>query len=104
MPTATQKSAPTTSEMEAMLANLLSTKAVSSSSKNYAAMFEKLARENGNVVTFDQARAIVPRSPSDLAYYLRQAGGKIISERGKSGRPDGSSSSWRTVSLAIRKR
>lgn len=97
MPTATSKVTPSVSasEIEAQLATLLSTKAVSAGSKNYAAMFEKIARENGNVVTFDQAKLIVPKSPSDLAYYFRQAGGKIVSERGKSG-----GTRWVVVKLA----
>lgn len=93
MPTA-QKSAPS-ADIESQLAELLSTKAVSAGSKNYAKMFEDLAKKNGNVVTFEMAKAVFSKSPSDLAFYFRQAGGKIVSQRGKAG-----TTTWTVVKLA----
>lgn len=98
MPTATQKSSsttPTSEQIEQQIAALLDKKAVSTGSKNYAAVFEKIARENGNVVTFAQAKAVFPNSPSDLAFHFRQAGGKIASTRGKAG-----TTIWTVVKLA----
>lgn len=95
----TQKSQPNATTdaaaLEAQLANLLSTKAVSTGSKSLAKVFEEIARENGNVVTFEQAKAISPKSPSDLAYYFRQAGGKVVTTKGKSGQ-----TSWTVVKLS----
>ena len=88
----TQKSSPTTAttldaaSIETQLAALLDTKAVSAGSKNLAQVFEELARANGNVVTFEQAKAVSPKSPSDLAYYFRTALGKVVTQRGKDGK------------------
>lgn len=94
-----QKSTTTTTldaaALEAQLANLLSTKAVSTGSKSLAKVFEEIAKANGNVVTFEQAKAISPKSPSDLAFYFRKAGGKIATSRGKEG-----GTSWTVIKLS----
>jgi hypothetical protein len=87
MSTSTSKSAvtPSATELEQQIAALLDKKAVSTGSKNLAAEFEKIARANGGVVTYAQAKAIVPKSPSDLSFYFRQAGGKCVTTRNKAG-------------------
>jgi hypothetical protein len=96
MPIATSKSATSSPEqIEQQIATLLDKKAVSTGSKNYAQIFEKIARENGHIVTFAQAKAVFPNSPSDLAFHFRQAGGKIASTRGKAG-----TTIWTVVKLA----
>ena len=50
-----------------------------------ALAFEKIAKANGNVVTFDQASTVNAKYPSDLAYYFRQAGGKCITSKARNG-------------------
>lgn len=94
MATSTKQSAAVTTStpevnaaaLEQQIAALLETKAVSAGSTNLAQVFEEMARANGNVVTFDQAKAISPKSPSDLAYYFRKALGKCVTQRGKDGK------------------
>jgi hypothetical protein len=81
--------------LEEQLASLLSTKAVSSGSKSLAQVFEQIAREHNHVVTFEQAKAASPKSPSDLAYYFRQAGGKVMTTKGR-----GSQTSWTVQKLS----
>jgi hypothetical protein len=98
MATTQKQSAPSAAsaiELENALAiaNLLSTKAVSSGSKFLAQVFEQIAREHNHVVTFEQAKAASPKSPSDLAYYFRQAGGKVMTTKGRSGQTTGQCSS-----------
>lgn len=98
MPTAQKSTTPSTvtpEQIQQQIAALLDKKAVSTGTKNYAQVFEKIARENGNVVTFAQAKAVFPNSPSDLAFHFRQAGGKIASTRGKAG-----TTIWTVVKLA----
>ena len=72
--------------VEEQIAQLLSTKAVSSGSKNVALEFEKVAKANNHVVTFAQAKEISPKSPSDAAFYFRQALGKVTTSKQKDGK------------------
>jgi len=83
---ATTQKQTSTVDVEAQIAALLSTKAVSSGSKSLAQVFEQLARENNHIVTFEQAKAASPKSPSDLAFYFRQALGKCMTVKGKDGK------------------
>lgn len=70
-----------------LLAALLNTRASSTGTSGYAmaVAFERIAKANGNVVTFDQARAVNAKYPSDLAYYFRQAGGKCVTSKARNG-------------------
>jgi hypothetical protein len=67
------------------LEQLLSTKAVSSGKRDIAAEFERVARENGHKVTYSQAKAITPASPSDACFYFRSKLGKATTHRVKGG-------------------
>lgn len=67
---------------------MLQSKRASSAGTSGRAMalaFEKIAKANGNVVTFEQAAQVNPKYPSDLAYYFRQAGGKCITSKARNG-------------------
>jgi hypothetical protein len=55
------------------------------SGKVMAAAFERIAKANGGIVTFDQASQINAKYPSDLAYYFRQAGGKCLTSKARNG-------------------
>ena len=70
-----------------LLAVLLNTRASSTgtSGSAMAAAFERIAKANGNVVTFAQAQAVNAKYPSDLAYYFRQAGGKCVTSKARNG-------------------
>jgi hypothetical protein len=85
----------TTTNVAAELEQLLSTKAVSSGSKNLAAEFERIARPNGHVVTYQQAAAILTKAPSDLAFAFRAAMGKCLTIKGKQ-----QSTVWQVMKLS----
>lgn len=72
---------------EAELAALLNKRASSTgtSGSAMAMAFERIAKANGNVVTFDQASGVNAKYPSDLAYYFRQAGGKCVTHKARNG-------------------
>lgn len=67
---------------------ILSNKRASSAGNSgsvMAAAFERIAKANGGVVSFEQAQAVNAKYPSDLAYYFRQFGGKCITSKARNG-------------------
>ena len=46
-----------------------------------AIAFFKLARENGNVVTYDQTAKLCPKYPGDPALWAREMGADVVTER-----------------------
>ena len=72
---------------ETLLAVLLNKRASSTgtSGSAMAQAFERIAKANGGVVTFDAASGVNAKYPSDLAFYFRQAGGKCVTSKARNG-------------------
>ena len=92
----TNKANETKAQAEQLLAALLNTRANSAGTNGatMAAAFERIAKANGNVVTFAQAQEVNAKYPSDLAYHFRQAGGKCVTIKGRN-----ASSAWTVQKL-----
>lgn len=47
--------------------------------------FIRIAKANNNIVTHQQAKEVNPQSPADLAYYAKQRGCEIVTDKKKGG-------------------